>query len=245
MKNYKIILQYDGTRYQGWQKQDSTDNTLQGKLESLLKKMVGENVEVNGSGRTDSGVHAKGQVANFQVETDKMPHEIMEYMNLYLPEDIAVISIKEVPERFHSRLNAKGKTYEYKVINSKIPHVFERKYAYVVEEKLDIEKMQKAANLLCGNHDFKAFTNNKRTKKSTERTIESIKIEKSKDEIIFSFSGTGFLYHMIRIIMGTLLEVGNGIRKPEDMTSILKSGKRENAGALVPALGLCLMEVRY
>lgn len=238
-------MQYDGTRYQGWQKQDSTDNTLQGKLESLLKKMVGKEIEVDGSGRTDAGVHARGQVANFHLETDKMPNEIMEYMNLYLPEDIGVISIKEVPERFHSRLNAKGKTYEYRVINSKIPHVFDRKYVYVVEEKLDIEKMQKAANLLCGNHDFKAFTNNKRTKKSTERTIESIKITRSNDEIKFEFSGTGFLYHMIRIMMGTLLEVGSGIRKPEDVTYILKSGKRENAGALVPALGLCLVEVRY
>lgn len=255
MRNFKMILQYEGTRYQGWQKQESTDNTIQGKLESLLSKMVGEKVEVHGSGRTDAGVHALGQVANFHADTDKTPAEILEYMNFYLPEDIGVIELSEVPERFHSRLNAKGKTYCYRVINSRLPHIFDRRYVHAEDEKLDVEAMKCAAEYLIGTHDFKAFTSNKRSKKSTVRTIESIQIEKVTstsfsmteeiDEIRFLYSGNGFLYHMVRILTGTLLEVGKHKRKPEDIAGILKSGNRENAGELAPAKGLTLMEVRY
>lgn len=254
MRNFKVILQYEGTRYQGWQKQESTDNTIQGKLEKLLSKMADAKVEVQGSGRTDAGVHAAGQVANFHVNTTKTPSEIMEYMNTYLPEDIAVIDIEEMPERFHSRLNAKGKTYCYRVLNTDVPHVFDRRYVHVIKEKLDVEAMQKAAAYLEGTYDFRAFTSNKRSKKSTVRTIDRILIEKTispmfpedkRDEILFTYSGNGFLYHMVRILTGTLLEVGLHKRKPEDMAEILNSGLRENAGELVPAKGLTLMEVRY
>lgn len=255
MRNFRMILQYEGTRYQGWQKQENTDNTIQGKLELLLTKMVGDKVEVHGSGRTDAGVHALGQVANFHADTDKSPEEILEYMNFYLPEDIGVIELKEVPERFHSRLNAKGKTYCYRIINSSLPHVFDRRYAEAETEELDIEAMQKAAGYLTGTHDFKAFTSNKRSKKSTVRTIESITIERVEsgslfmtgkaDEIRFTYSGNGFLYHMVRILTGTLLEVGTHKRKPEEMAEILSLGNRENAGVLMPAKGLTLMEVRY
>lgn len=254
MRNFKVILQYEGTRYQGWQKQESTDNTIQGKLEKLLSKMADAKVEVQGSGRTDAGVHAAGQVANFHVNTTKTPSEIMEYMNTYLPEDIAVIDIEEMPERFHSRLNAKGKTYCYRVLNTDVPHVFDRRYVHVIKEKLDVEAMQKAAAYLEGTYDFRAFTSNKRSKKSTVRTIDRILIEKTispmfpedkRDEILFTYSGNGFLYHMVRILTGTLLEVGLHKRKPEDMAEILSSGLRENAGELVPAKGLTLMEVRY
>lgn len=254
MRNFKVILQYEGTRYQGWQKQESTDNTIQGKLEALLSKMSGSKVEIQGSGRTDAGVHAVGQVANFHVDTDKTPAEIMDYMNLYLPEDIAVIDIKEVPERFHSRLNAKGKTYCYRVLNTAIPHVFDRRYVHVISQPLDVEAMRQAAAYLEGTHDFRAFTSNKRSKKSTVRTIDCIMIERvgsslftkeNHDEIRFTYSGNGFLYHMVRILTGTLLEVGLHQRRPEEMAEILKSGLRENAGELVPAKGLTLMEVQY
>ncbi len=255
MRNFKIILQYEGTRYQGWQKQESTGNTIQGKLEQLLSKMAGTKVEIQGSGRTDAGVHAMGQVANFHVDTDKTPEQIMEYMNFYLPEDIAVVSIEEVGERFHSRLNAKGKTYCYRVLNTAVPHVFDRRYVYVVTESLDIEAMQKAASYLVGTHDFKAFTSTKKSKKSTVRTIDKITIERvespfpagcgQKEEIRFVYSGNGFLYHMVRILTGTLLEVGMHKRKPEEMQAVLESGVRENAGELAPAKGLTLMEVRY
>lgn len=245
MRNFKVTLQYEGTRYQGWQKQESTDNTIQGKLEALLSRMAGSKVEIQGSGRTDAGVHAAGQVANFHLDTDQSPSQIMDYMNFYLPEDIAVISIEEVPERFHSRLNAKGKTYLYRVINSPVPHIFDRKYAWTVEEKLDVDAMRKAAAFLEGTHDYKAFTSLKKSKKSTVRTVERILIEEVEDEIRFTFNGDGFLYHMVRIMMGTLIEVGLHKKKPEEITGIFEKGLRENAGELVPAKGLTLLEVRY
>lgn len=251
MKNYRIVLQYEGTRYQGWQRQESTENTIQGRLEALLGKMTGQKVEVIGSGRTDAGVHAACQVANFHLDTEKTPEQIMDYMNAYLPEDIGVIEIKEVGERFHSRLNVKGKTYRYRVLNTKIPHVFDRRYVHTVEEPLDVAAMQKASSYLEGTHDFKAFTSGKRGKKSTVRTIDSIRIEQVAAsfvwdrEIRFTFSGNGFLYHMVRIMVGTLLEVGMHKRKPEDMADILAGGLREKAGELAPARGLTLMEVRY
>ena len=245
MRNFKMILQYEGTRYQGWQRQESTGNTIQGKLETLLSKMCGRAVEIQGSGRTDAGVHAAGQVANAHMETDMTPEEILSYMNSYLPEDIGVLSVEEVPERFHSRLNAKGKTYCYQVINSEIPRVFERRYAYCFAEKLDDDSMRKAAAYLCGTHDFAAFTSAKKSKKSTVRTIDEIRIEREGDMLCFTFSGNGFLFHMVRILMGTLLEVGAGKRIPEDIQGILESKNRSMAGALVPAKGLTLVEVRY
>lgn len=245
MRNIKVILQYEGTRYQGWQRQESTGNTIQGKLEVLLTKMCGRKVEVDGSGRTDAGVHAFGQVANFHIDTDMTTEEIMDYMNIYLPEDIAVIAIEEVAERFHSRLNAKGKTYQYRVLNSSIPHIFDRRYVYELPEELDIEAMRKAAELLCGTHDYRAFTSNKRSKKSTVRTVDSIEIERIGDEIRFTFKGNGFLYHMVRIMMGTLLEVGLHKREAAQMSKLLTDATREDAGMLVPAKGLTLVEVRY
>lgn len=245
MNNYKMILQYEGTRYQGWQRQESTENTVQGKLELLLTRMCGQKVEIQGSGRTDAGVHARGQVANAHLETRMTPEEIRDYMNRYLPEDIGVLSVEMVPDRFHSRLLAKGKTYCYQVINSGIPHVFDRRYAYVYKEKLDVEAMRRAAEQLTGAHDFAAFTSAKKSKKSTVRTIDSITIEQEGDILRFLFSGDGFLFHMVRILMGTLLEVGEGKRRPEEMAGILAGRDRSLAGPLVPAVGLTLMEVRY
>ncbi len=255
MRNFKIVLQYEGTRYRGWQRQVSTDNTIQGKLESLLSKMLGQETEITGSGRTDAGVHALGQVANFHADTKMSEREILDYMNFYLPEDIAVIDVREVSPRFHSRLNVKGKTYCYRVVQTDIPHIFDRKYAHLIKESLDVAAMEKAAEYLVGTHDFKAFTSTKKGKKSTIRTIECIEIIRTKsvsmcmgnaqDEIRFIYSGNGFLYHMVRIMTGTLLEVGMHKRRPEEMTEILNSGQREMAGELVPAKGLILMEVRY
>lgn len=245
MRNIKVILQYEGTRYQGWQRQDSTGNTIQGKLEALLSKMCGEKVEVNGSGRTDAGVHALGQVANFHIETGKTPKEIMDYMNFYLPEDIAVIRAEEVSERFHSRLNAKGKTYCYRVLNSDVPHIFDRRYVYAVPDALDMDAMRRAADALCGTHDYRAFTSNKKSKKSTVRTVDFIDMERIGDEIRFTFKGNGFLYHMVRIMTGTLLEAGMHKRDAEQMEWLLKAGTREDAGFLAPAMGLTLVEVHY
>lgn len=244
MKNFKIIIQYEGARFQGWQRQTSTDNTIQGKIEAILSKMCNVPVEINGAGRTDSGVHAEGQVANFKINTDKTPEEIMNYLNMYLPEDVAVISITEVDDRFHARLNAKGKHYRYRLRTTATPDVFSRKYVHVQETALDVEAMKAAAKKLSGKHDFKAFTSNHRTKKSTVRTID-IKIKETDDEIILDYTGDGFLYHMVRILTGTLIEVGEGKRTPESMEDIFAAGERADAGALVPAKGLTLVEVYY
>lgn len=243
--NYKIIVQYEGTRYQGWQRQDSTENTLQGKIEAILTKMCEKKVEIQASGRTDAGVHALGQVVNFHIDTEKEPSVIMDYLNQYLPEDIAVISIEIVPERFHSRLNAKRKTYCYRVLNSSIPHIFDRRYVYQFEKELDMEAMKTAAKQLEGTHDFKAFTSTKKSKKSTVRTIEEIRIERVGDEIQFTYTGNGFLYHMVRIVTGTLLEIGIGEKSVDAIPHILESGLRECAGALAPAKGLTLVKVEY
>lgn len=245
MINYKMIVQYEGTKYQGWQRQESTGNTLQGKFEAILSRMCDTKVEIQASGRTDAGVHAFGQVANFHINTEKTPQEIMDYLNQYLPEDVAVIAIEIVSERFHSRLNAKRKTYRYRVLNSAIPHIFDRRYVYQVETALDVDRMQEAASYLLGTHDFKAFTSTKKSKKSTVRTLEAIRIEQVLDEIQFTYVGNGFLYHMVRILTGTLLEVGMGEKSAADILTIMESGLREKAGALVPAKGLTLLEVEY
>lgn len=253
MRNYKVILQYEGTRYQGWQRQASTDNTIQGKLETLLTRMVQEEkkrevppVQVDGAGRTDAGVHALAQTANFHLDTEKTPEQIRDYMNFYLPEDIAVLSCKEAPERFHSRLNARGKRYEYRVWNdAKVKPVFERRFVSWMPEDLELEAMRRAAGYLTGTHDFKSFTSAKRSKKSTVRTLTRIDITRSGQELRLSFEGDGFLYHMVRILTGTLLETGRGERKPEEMKAVLEAGTREAAGALAPACGLTLMEVKY
>ena len=245
MRNIRLTLQYEGTRYQGWQRQVSTDNTIQGKLENLLTKMCGEPIEVHGSGRTDAGVHALGQVANFHTNSAMPVDEMMVYINRYLPEDIAVVALTEAAPRFHSRLNARGKHYEYRVINSNIPNVFYRRYALEVEEKLDIKAMEQAAAYLCGEHDFKSFTSAKKSKKSTVRRIDAITITREGDVLTFSFQGNGFLHHMIRILLGTLLQVGRGERTPESILQIIEAQNRELAGPLVPARGLTLVEVFF
>ena len=244
-RNYRAVLQYEGTRYQGWQKQITTDNTIQGKLEALLSKMAGDVVEVNSSGRTDAGVHAYGQVISFSCDTDKSPDEIMEYMNQYLPEDIGVLSVVVAGERFHARLNATGKIYRYRVLNSNIPKVFDRKFVFQVPETLDLEPIKKGISYLEGKHDFKAFTAKKNTKKSTVRTIHEIKMEEIEGELVFTFYGDGFLYHMVRILMGTLIEIGQHRRTPESILEAFESGDRVEAGFLAPAQGLALMQVFY
>lgn len=245
MRNIRILLQYEGTRYQGWQRQTSSDNTIQGKMEALLSKMCGEAVEIQASGRTDAGVHAAGQTANFHTNSEMTPEEMQTYINTYLPDDIAVISVTEAAPRFHSRLNACGKRYCYRVINSDVPNVFWRRYAQEVPEQLDEEAMRHATELLVGEHDFKSFTSAKKGKKSTIRHIDQISIDRQGDLLTFTFEGNGFLHHMVRILVGTLLEVGMHKREAESMTAILEAKRRESAGYLAPAKGLMLMEVFY
>ncbi len=245
MRNIRIKVAYEGTRYQGWQKQETSENTIQGKLEMLLSRMCEEKITVQGSGRTDAGVHALGQVVNFHTTCTMGTEEMLQYMNRYLPEDIAVVEIAEASERFHSRLNAVGKRYSYRVWNSSIPNVFLRRYAYTVPAQLDVEAMRRAASYLLGEHDFKAFTSAKKGKKSTLRRIDSVDISRKGDLLTFTFTGNGFLYHMIRILVGTLLEVGRGERDETSIPVLIASKDREKAGPLVPGKGLVLEEVFY
>lgn len=243
--NYKITIAYDGSRYDGWQKQGNTDNTIQGKLEAVLSSICGETIEINGAGRTDAGVHAEAQCANFRTHSSLSPALIMEKANGYLPEDIAIISAEEAPERFHARLNAKAKTYRYSLRLGSTPDVFKRKYQLRVEESLDLAAMKKAAQALCGEHDYKAFCSLKKYKKSTVRNVYAIDFVSQGDNLDIYFRGDGFLYNMVRILTGTLIEVGMGKKSPSEMENILSSLDRSKAGFTVPPKGLCLVEIEY
>lgn len=244
MKNYKIVIQYDGTKYHGWQRQGNTKNTIQAKFTNVLFRMCGREVELFASGRTDAGVHAKGQVANFKCEVDMTCDEIKDYLNQYLPEDIVVNSVEEAEDCFHSRLHAVSKTYVYQIATKK-PDVFIRKYVFATDKKLDVEKMRLAANKLIGRHDFKGFSSVGRTKKSTVRTMNRIVIREESGIVKIQLNANGFLYHMVRIIAGTLMAVGTGDCDETVIDEILKGRKREKAGATLPACGLTLLEVFY
>lgn len=244
MRNLRLDLCYDGTRYRGWQRLPNREDTIQGKLETALSRILGEPIEVSGSGRTDAGVHARGQVANFHCESAMAPEEILANLRRYLPEDIGIYSCKEVSPRFHARLNAKEKTYCYRIWNSDAPCVFERRFVAVMPEKLDMEAMKQAAGLLLGKHDFSAFCGNNKMKKSTLRELYAIEISRWGEEIRLRFTGNGFLYNMVRILTGTLIEVGRGERTPQSILTLF-GAKREQAGFLAPAQGLCLEEVEY
>ena len=244
MRNIRLDICYDGTRYRGWQRLANTSNTIQGKLETALSRILDEPVEITGSGRTDAGTHALHQVANFHCESDMPSDEILSKLRMYLPEDIGIYSCKNVSPRFHARLNAKTKTYRYRVWTSENPCVFDRKYVYVYQDDFDLPLMQEAAKLFLGEHDFSAFCANKNMKKSTVRYIERFSIERTENELVFLVTGNGFLHHMVRIMVGTLLEVGRGERSVNEIP-LLFGAARSEAGELIPSCGLCLMEVTY
>ena len=235
---------YDGTRYRGWQRLPGTDNTIQGKLEQTLGRILGEPIEISGSGRTDAGAHALGQVANFHCHSTMSPEEILMNLRRYLPEDIGIYSCKEASERFHARLNAKDKTYRYRIWNSDVPCVFERRFVAAIHQKLNMAAMEKAAQYLLGEHDFSAFCAVKSKKKSTIRRIDAISITREGEELRFDVTGNGFLYNMVRILVGTLVEVGMGQRDADSIPALFGAA-RCKAGMLMPAQGLCLMEVTY
>ena len=244
MRNLRLDICYDGSRYRGWQRLSGTDNTIQAKLEQTLSRILGEPIEISASGRTDAGTHAKGQVVNFHCQSTMSCEEILANLRRYLPEDIGIYSCRNVSPRFHARLNAKTKTYIYRVWNSEDPCVFDRKFVFTDPRSVDINAMQRAAEYLLGEHDFSAFCANKNIKKSTVRYIHRLVIEKRGNEILFTVTGNGFLHHMVRIMVGTLLEIGRGERS-ENSIAYLFGGERSEAGELVPACGLCLMEVTY
>ena len=244
MRNLRLDICYDGTRYRGWQRLPGREDTIQGKLEAVLSRILGEPIEISGSGRTDAGVHAKGQAASFHCESAMPPAKILANLRRYLPEDIGIYSCREVSPRFHARLNAREKTYVYRIWNSESPCVFERRFVSVMPEPLDVDAMNRAAGLLVGKHDFSAFCGNPKMKKSTVRELSALTVTRKGKEIILRFTGNGFLYNMVRILTGTLVEVGRGQRTPESVTELF-GAKREQAGFLAPAQGLCLEEVVY
>ena len=244
MRNLRLDICYDGTRYKGWQRLGNDDNTIQGKIESCLSRILGEPIEISGSGRTDAGVHARGQVANFHCVSTMDTAEILEALRRYLPEDIGIYSCKDVSPRFHARLNAKEKTYLYRIWTGEAPCVFQRRYVTVLREKLDVDAMCAAAEKLAGDHDFSAFCGNPRSKKSTVRFVRRVEVREVGDELHILATGNGFLHSMVRIIVGTLVEVGRGERAPESIPALF-GGKRAEAGFLAPAQGLCLQEVEY
>lgn len=244
MRNIRLDICYDGTRYRGWQRLPGKDDTIQGKIETCLSRILGEEIEISGSGRTDAGVHAMGQVANFHCESSMTAEEILSQLRSFLPEDIGILSCKDCSPRFHARLNAREKTYRYRIWNSAMPCVFDRRFVAVMPEALDLEAMAAAAEQLCGQHDFSAFCGNPKFKKSTVRFIRSVEIQRWDEEVRIVFTGNGFIHNQVRIMVGTLVEVGRGERSADSIPSLF-GGKRSDAGFLAPAHGLCLMEVTY
>ncbi len=248
-RNYKMIISYDGTRFYGWEKQVGKDMTIQGKLESVLSRMVegtmDEPASVNGAGRTDAGVHARAMTLNVFLDTDLSESQIQEYMNKYLPEDISVNEVKACSDRFHARYNALGKTYRYTCWYGAQKPVVDRKYVTILDQKPDVELMKKAAEYLVGTHDFKSFCGNNKMKKSTVRCVDTINIEESGNYIRFYYHGNGFLQNMVRILTGTLLEVGYGNITPDEVKEILKARQRSKAGPTARPEGLCMMKVDY
>jgi tRNA pseudouridine38-40 synthase len=245
MRNLKMTISYDGFKYKGWQKQINADLTVQGKLEAVLAKMTGEAIQLVGCGRTDSGVHAENYIANFHTKCALSINQMLDYLYEFLPEDIVVKSMENVDERFHARYNVKSKTYVYKINNNKFRDVFNRKYTYHLAEKLNLTAMRNAAEVLIGSHDFQSFTNARSSDKSTVRTINYINIIEKDGLLAIEVNGNGFLWNMVRIIVGTLIEVGKGNLKPSDVAKILDEKKRWEAGPLAQAKGLFLTDVQY
>ena len=244
-RNYKFTIAYDGTRYYGWEHQPGVEMTIQGKLETVLTRMTGTPVEVIGAGRTDAGVHARNMTANAHMAAALSEEEIRNYMNRYLPEDICVKEVRVCSDRFHARYNALGKSYRYTCWTGPLKPVFDRRYVWVLEETPDLDRMREAAALLTGTHDFASFCGNPRMKKSTVRKVDQIDISRKGSYIVFNYHGSGFLQYMVRILTGTLLEVGLGRRDPQSMTALLEAKDRSLAGPTAPACGLCMIRSDY
>ena len=245
MRNIKLVIEYDGKEFNGWQKQPTKLN-IQGEIERAIKQITGEEVDLTASGRTDAGVHALGQVANFKTNSNIPIEKIPIALNSNLKKSIVIKSAEEVEERFHSRLNCKRKTYRYIINNSKYGTAIYRNLETHIPMKLDIQKMQEAVKYFEGEHDFKAFKASGTSSKSSVRTIYKAEVmETGNERIYIELTGNGFLYNMVRIISGTLVEVGLGKIEPNEIKTIIDSQKRENAGKTLPPQGLYLIKVEY
>ena len=244
MRNIKLKIEYDGKDFNGWQKQPNKLN-IQGTIEQAIKNITGEDVELNASGRTDAGVHALGQVANFKTNSEIPIEKFAIAINSKLKKSIVIKKAEEVDERFHSRLNCKRKTYRYIINNSPEGTAIYRYLETHIPQKLDVKKMEQALKYFEGEHDFKAFKASGTSSKSSVRTIYKTQIYKKEDRIIIELTGNGFLYNMVRIIAGTLVDVGLGKIEPQQIENIIKEKKRENAGKTLPPNGLYLVSVEY
>lgn len=243
MNNIKLVIEYDGTNYDGWQQQKS-GKTIHQTLNKAIVKVVNEEITLLGAGRTDAGTHAMGQVANFETQSNIPLFNLAQAINYYLPKDIVVKSAHKVPEKFHSRYSAKSKVYRYTILNSKTRSAIGRNYCHYYATDLDIEKMQKASKALIGKHDFSTFKS-KSEVISSVRTIKKLEIRRKGEYMFFTIEADGFLYKMVRAIVGTLLEVGRGKMTIGKFKETVKSGIRSKAGNTVPAHGLCLLRVKY
>lgn len=246
MRNIKLTIEYDGSRYTGWKRLEKGEgiNTIESKLLNVIQKMTNENAELFCGSRTEVGVHAYGQVVNFKTESKRKLYEIKQYFNRYLPRDIAVIEAEEMPERFHASLNAKSRTYLYRIAIGEVQSVFERKYTYYCFHDLDVEKMKAAAALLIGRHDFKKFSTVKKTK-STEKEIYSIDIYKDLSEIQITITGNDFLHNMVRLMIGTLIDIGLGEREVSCINAILDVKSKVEASEPAQPQGMFLQEITY
>ena len=244
MKRIKLTIAYDGTNYCGWQIQPN-GITIEEVINKALSKLTGEDIAVIGASRTDSGVHAMGNVAVFDTNTTIPPDRIAVSLNQRLPEDIVIVHSEEVPVDFHPRYCDCSKTYEYHIINTRTPIPTKRLTNYFVSYKLNIENMKKAASYLVGEHDFVSFCNVRTDVENTVRTITALDILTNGNEITIRITGNGFLYNMVRIIVGTLIRVGRGFYEPEKVKEILEAKDRKAAGVTAPAHGLMLMEIHY
>lgn len=243
MRNLKLTIQYDGTKYCGWQKQPSSSG-IQGTIEYAIYEITKEKVNITGSGRTDAGVHALGQVANFKTNSSIPIAKIPDALNAKLPKDISIIDCQEVSDDFHSRYSATGKIYRYLIYNKPYRSPLYKDISYHVRYELDIEKMRSEAKSLLGTHEFKGFMSSGSSVKDTVRTIHNISINNSGDLIVLEVEGNGFLYNMVRIIVGTLVDIGRG-RIDKSLGEIIASQDRGEAGHTAPAHGLFLKKVHY
>ena len=245
MRNIKLVIEYDGKEFNGWQKQPTKLN-IQGNIEQAIKQITGEEVDLTASGRTDAGVHAFGQVANFKTNSNIPTDKIAIAINTKLKRSIRILSAEEVDERFHSRLSCKKKTYRYVINNSEFSSAIYRNLETHISQRLDIEKMQEASKYFIGEHDFKAFKASGTSSKSSVRTIYKLDVKQMpQNRIYIEVTGNGFLYNMVRIISGTLVDVGIGKIKPNEIEKIIKSKNRQQAGKTLPPNGLYLLNVEY